>query len=390
MEPTQGQDVNQAIPSIAQQLRAEQPVTQPRDEAGRFVPERKPQPADALQPKYNHAVLSEQDIHERMLNFVKNDGTANEWSPDPVDPLKDPTAGVKDELAQPKAAEGPQAEAERKAAEEAAAAQQPQQDVIELDYEAPLFETTIKVDGGGDETLKLSLKDLQAGYMRQADYQRKTQEVAKMREEAQQSVKAEVDKVAQAYTQQLEATKMALIQLAAPELKDVNWSKLASDDPAEFVRLSARANDLKGTLQAIDGQIQQHRQKAEDEHKANLAKAVQESVETLQREIPGWNNELYASILKSGEEYGFKREELSQVYDARVIKLLHDAMKQRQLQQAKPEVSKKVVTVPKVVKPGATGGANPQAQVADNAANRLAKTGKWRDAAALLLARGIK
>ncbi|HEX9227381.1 MAG TPA: hypothetical protein VF885_12125 [Arthrobacter sp.] len=383
MEPTQGVPVEIAIPSIADSLKNVTPAVQPRDDKGKFAP-KAASPAPGPQPwetKYQHPIESEQATHQKLLDIVKRDGTSNEWMQD-APPAGDP------ETEEPEKETPDEEEAPTK--EEPAEEPAPEVETIEFDYEAPIFETTVKTEGGQDETLKLSLKELQSGYMRQADYQRKTQEVAKQREEAQKAVKAEVDKAAAQYYEGLEKTKVALVQLAAPELKDVNWSKLASEDPAEFVRLSAKANDLKGVLQAIDGQIQQQRSKAEEEHKANLAKAVQESVETLQRDMPGWNNELYASILKSGEDYGFSRDELASVYDARVIKMLHDAAKYRQLQQAKPEIAKKVVTVPKVVKPGSPQATNPQAAATDKAAGRLAKTGRWQDAAALLLARGIK
>lgn len=385
MEPTQGKPVELAIPTIADSLKAASPIQQPRDNQGKFAPKAAPPMAPGPQPwetKYQHPIESEQATHQKLLDIVKRDGTSSQWMEDA--PAK---AQAPDEEMPAEETPGEEKPAEEKPKEETTATEG---ETIELDYEAPIFETTIKTEGGQDETLKLSLKELQSGYMRQADYQRKTQEVAKQREEAQKTVKAEVDKAAAQYYEGLEKTKVALVQLAAPELKDVNWSKLASEDPAEFVRLSAKANDLKGVLQAIDGQIQQQRSKAEEEHKANLAKAVQESVETLQRDMPGWNNELYASILKSGEDYGFSRDELASVYDARVIKMLHDAAKYRQLQQAKPEIAKKVVTVPKVVKPGSPQATNPQAAATDKAAGRLAKTGKWQDAAALLLARGIK
>ena len=43
---------------------------------------------------------------------------------------------------------------------------------------------------------------------------------------------------------------------------------------------------------------------------------------------------------------------MAQVYDPRMVKVLNDAYQWRQLQSKKPEISKKVVTVPKIVKPG--------------------------------------
>ena len=61
-----------------------------------------------------------------------------------------------------------------------------------------------------------------------------------------------------------------------------------------------------------------------------------------------------------------------------MIKVFHDAYQYRQLQQAKPEISKKVVAVPKVVKPGSADKPNTSGAI-DEAAQRLQKTGKGED-----------
>jgi len=338
-------------------------VEQPRDDGGRFV-----------STKYVHPIEQEQAVHEKLLNYVRQSGMSDEFGPDPVKaPSPQAEPAPEPQAAEPEKQDQPQEEAPG--------------ETIEFDYEAPIFEVTVKGDDGADQSVKLSLKDLQSGYMRQADYTRKTQEVSKMREEARTQIDRAAQEAQQQYVNQLQVMQAMIGQLVAPELKNVDWQKLASEDPAEYVRLSSKAQQVQGMFGQMQQQQQQFMQQQQEQQKAAMAEAVEKSVDTLKREIPGWNQEVYQTILKGGLDYGFSQEELNGVVDARVIKLLHDASKYRQL-QAKPIAEKRAVVVPKVVKPGSKQTANPQAKVADDAATRLRKSGRVEDAAALFLARG--
>ena len=319
---------------------------------------------------------TEEEVHDIFLKHIRAEG--NQWTNDP-DPQR----------AAPETAEGEQApqEVEAKPAE----AKEAPEDVITLDPDAELFEMEISSSDGKKEAKKLSLKELQQGYLRQTDYQRKTAEIARMRDEAESNIKGQVQQAQQAYQHQLMVTRQALIRAAAPELQNVDWNKLSTDDPAEFVRLSAKSSQLQASLNAIDGEMRGAAAQYQQQNQAALAAAVQESVKVLQQDIPEWSDETYRGLLKAAvEEYGFKGEEIGAVYDARVIKMLHDASQWRQLQKAKPAVEKKLVTVPKVhLKPGTTNQQQSPAQTKlQEAETRLRKSGKDADFAALLLARG--
>jgi len=258
-------------------------------------------------------------------------------------------------------------------------------EILEIDEDTPFFELEYKTDNG-KETKKLSAKELREGWLAKQDYHRNIQKVQQERQQLQQTIHQETQKAQQAYESQLAILRQAVVKTAAPELSNIDWNRLANEDPAEFVRMSARANQVNTILQGID----QEQQKASSQRAAlqgqALQVAVQRAQETLSREVPNWGQELYQSLLQTGvQEYGFAPDEVSKIVDARTIKLLHDAHQYRQLQKAKPQVEKKVVTIPKVVKPGS---ANKPDSSSDTAGleKRLKKTGDWRDAAALYLA----
>jgi hypothetical protein len=279
------------------------------------------------------------------------------------------------EEAEAKGEEGTEAEPEKKADES----------TIDLDPDAPIFELTVKEEGGKDIAKKVSLKDLQAGYMMQADYQRKTQEIAKQRQDVERTVKEKTEPVIQNYERQLQTLSQVVAQIAAPELQNVNWVQLAQTDPAKYVALQSRAQQVSNITQAIAAEQQKLGTQKTQEMQQARERAANEAVETLKTKIPGWNNDKYRSILEGSiEKYGFKSEEVTQVTDSRIIEVLNDALEYQRLKSAKPIVDKKVVSIPKVVRPGSP---DKDGQIADRkkaAITKLRKSGDVEHAAEAL------
>jgi hypothetical protein len=269
-------------------------------------------------------------------------------------------------------------------------AQQPEQqteqvedeNTITIDPEAPLFDVTVKVEGGASENLKVSLKELESGFMMQKDYQRKTAELARAREQLTQEVQKMVEPERQSYTQNLQILQQAVLGLAAPELQSVNWEQLASEDPAKYVQLTAKAQRVQQMLSHIQNQQQQAQQQALQQAAQQCQKMLTDPIQG----IPNWGAEVAQTIIQTGTTYGYSPEELAQVVDYRHIKVLHDLAEYNKLKAAKPGVEKKVTVVPKVLKPGAPAG-DLQAKKETELSQKLRKSGSVNDAAALLLAR---
>jgi hypothetical protein len=283
----------------------------------------------------------------------------------------------------PENTSAPQAEAP--AEEPKQEAQEPEQ--FELPEDEPLFEIEYKTDNGKEQK-KLSLKELREGYLAKQDYHRNIQKVKAEQAEIQTKVQQAQLQAQQEYLSRLEQHKQLVIRTVAPELQNVDLNKLSMEDPAEAQRIFFKQMQLNQTLQAIDAE----QRAAASQHQQALQAAQQQAItkarETLEAEIPGWNADLYNNVLGTvAKEYGFKNEEVAPVVDARLIKVFHDAAKYRQLQQAKPEVSKRVVAIPKVVKPGSAEKPNPAREAVDELSARLKKTGRGEDFVALYLAK---
>ncbi len=262
---------------------------------------------------------------------------------------------------------------------------------IPLDQlEAIELETTYKGDDGRDVTEKLPVKALREGYMRQKDYQRKTAEVARMKEAQAEQTRQAIAKERAAYQVSLQQAHDLVLENIAPELKNANWDDLAANNAFEFVRLTNMKDKVVKALSTIQAKQQEVSRKQE----AELATAKQESIAKAQAElqdgIPGWTDAMYQTLMTSvAPKHGFKPEEVATWMDARAIKLLHKANLYDQLQAEKtaPAAEKRVTVPPKVVRPGAVQNTNQQAQREQGALKQLQTSGKILDAAAVIKSR---
>ena len=196
-------------------------------------------------------------------------------------------------------------------------------------------------------------------------------------------IKKGVEPQLKAYQDNLKAYEAAVYQALAPEIQGTDWNKLAQDDPAQWAVKMQRVQNVNGILNAIKQEQHKAAEAQEQERQVKMKSVVEESVRVLRDEIPGWNNEVYQKILKAGEGYGLKPEEVNNITDPRAIKILNDARLYRELQQAKPVVEKKVVTVPKVAKPGTAPDKGDKPDLWKEGMEKLKKTGKPQDALGL-------
>ena len=313
-----------------------------------------------------HPVHEETAMHNALTQWVSE-------TPD-----NDPHKGT--DLEAPAAPEKPEAEAKPEAKQEEKA----EEETIEFDEETPFFE--LEYNGKKE---KLSAKQIREGYLAKQDYHRNIQKVKAEESQLQERVRAETTKAQQEYLQRLEIHKQAVSKLAGVRpIHEIE--QLAKEDPAAAQQEFLRLISVNQTMQQIEAEQRQAAQNLQVQQQAAMQAAIQKSRETLEGDIKGFA-EVYPKVLETvSKEYGFEPKDVAQVYDARLIKVFHDAYQYRQLQQAKPEVSKRVVSVPKVMKPGSGEKPNPAKEQADEAMQRLKKTGRLDDAVSVYLARQKK
>lgn len=228
------------------------------------------------------------------------------------------------------------------------------QDESEEEEDTPPEDPEYEVDGA-----KVKLSELRAGYMKDADYRRKTSEVA----ETKRAVEGERQEVQQ---QRDYLAKQAgpLMHLLREQLigSQQRLAQLAHEDPAAWVaenqafQQRAQAYDA---LLAESGRFEEQRKADAQRQEAEFAKSERE---ILRQKLPEWNDPKVAAaeqqlIAKYLIDLGHTQEELAQLTDHRALLAVRDAAKWREHQQvvAAAKAKKGQPAVPeRVVKPGAS------------------------------------
>jgi len=238
----------------------------------------------------------------------------------------------------------------------------------------------------------VSVADLKSGSLMQADYTRKTQEVAAERK-AVTELRERTTQQEQQLLQQLEYAS-TLLQSFNPQPPDPS---LLNSDPLAYFQAKEQFDSWQQHL----GHITQEQQRVLQERQAKFESERQERMQrewdALLRAVPELKDksklEAFASdINAAGSAYGFSPEELKSVaLDHRQARVLRDAMAWRKLQSSKPKAVAKVEGRPPVQKGGKRLSPDAQkAASASTAMNRLKQSGSVNDAVAAYLARSQK
>jgi len=205
-------------------------------------------------------------------------------------------------------------------------------------------------------------KELEAELLMQADYTRKTQEVAETRK----AVEAERERATalfQSSQQYIEAKAFEYnLDSQLKQFQELNWSQLEQEDPVGAMSAWRQFQQLKEqrgqVAQYLHNEDSQRTAKAEQD----IANRLQETREFAETKIPGWTPEVDAKIVSfATNELGFQVEQLKASINPAIYKTLHLAWLgsqtlQKQSAQPKP--------APAAIKPLTTVStkANPSAR----------------------------
>jgi len=235
---------------------------------------------------------------------------------------------------------------------------EPDTDNVEVEGEDVSDTYSITVNG---ESVEVTLDELQAGYSRQSDYTKKTQEIADERKGLEQ-YQTQFNEQYQLLTQERQQYQQALSQLGnhlsegINRFSTVDWAKLKEEDPIAYVTKRDEFREEKERIQQVSNQQNQiSQQQATEVEQARRHSVIQESTR-LKELIPEWSDpvkqpELAGKIKSYGSSQGYSDQELNNLIDSRSVNVLMKAMKYDALQQADLK-TKKIKNKPKMVKPG--------------------------------------
>lgn len=241
--------------------------------------------------------------------------------------------------------------------------------------------------GGKTYKVPAEIKD---GYLMQADYTRKTQEVATQRQTVEQQ-RAEVQRLAmqaQQFVGHYAAVKQIDEQLQ--QLSQINPQELAND-PLRDMQVRQARIELSQARQNILGNVQQAQMQLRQHEALQTHQAVQQGREVLAKAIPDWDKpETQKAFVETAVSLGFKPEEAAATTDPRHIMVLNEIKTLRakvaEYEAAKSVADKQVRAAPRpVVRAQASHDPADQPRQNEGLA-RLRKSGSDDDAVAALKA----
>lgn len=217
------------------------------------------------------------------------------------------------------------------------------------DEPAPVktYAVTVKNEDGSEAVEQVTQEDLVKGYMRQADYTRKTTGLAEREREAVQVMSSQVDKARETYLTQLhemQSVVSATMGLRSPQ----EMAAMASADPAEWVRESQRQQLISQVLGGIQQQTQhEHSQR---EQQAEQERARQRSDAWGHLGQKGFDRQKLDALYRDVEKlpYGLKYADLTPLLDHRMVFALSDLVEYHKLKASKPALAARVAKAPPV------------------------------------------
>ena len=288
--------------------------------------------------------VAEQSPHSRLEAMLGDSVESDVKPPEPQDEEEEQTP----------------LEAEAEATEEVEseeATEEPDEEVEEEEQSQDEVPAILKLKVNGEDVEK-PLDEVVALAQQGLDYTQKTQQVAEQRKELEayaESIKAQE----QAFQEQMQLNNVLIEDVAKitsldqqlNQYANVNWQQLSDNDFVEAQKLFFSYNQLQTERSQLVSQFEAKKQQVVQKQSQLMAEKIAKGKEVLAKEIPNWSPETNQALLSTGKDYGFSDAELNSIVDPRHVKVLHDAMQWRKLQQ-NSVVKKKVSNAKPVVKPG--------------------------------------
>jgi len=230
------------------------------------------------------------------------------------------------------------------------------------------------------EKIDVDLEELKAGYQKDADYRRKTEEIAIEKRE----LKSEEDRLKNQYSTKMEDLNSLVATLNAEINNDVNsqeLDKLWDEDPTEAARVDRKINKRKQSIQQAQQKLREHQQ-------TQFQEILKEEQKKLHLKHPELADPIKGTTVKSNimnylSSKGFTNEDVARIYDSRMFDVIMDGMKTK---ATKPNLVSKKVKPSKFVKSGVKSTKEDMdSQSRLNKIKTLKKSGSTKDATELLL-----
>lgn len=197
-----------------------------------------------------------------------------------------------------------------------------------LDAEPEMFELDLD---GEVHTLPASLK---GAFLRQADYTRKTQELAEHRRGLDREREAFGREAAEMRGAHRDQLRLMALDEQLHEFEQVDWEAFVEEDPRAAHGLWARYQELGDARDRLAYAVSHAKEREALKAAREAADAMAATGAKLREEIEGWSPEVAAKLVDYAQAFGVTLEELAEMADPRLWKLLHKAWRADQAGEA--------------------------------------------------------
>lgn len=191
-------------------------------------------------------------------------------------------------------------------------------------------------------------KDLKGEFLMQADYTRKTQDVAEHRKaiEAERAAIQERRALQEKHIDDIAQVKhldrgLGEIEKRIEAYSKLDWARLEADDPfkaqsatRQLQQLQLQQQQMARHRHGLTAKIEKDISTAREETQRERAKRLQEGEAILARDIPGWGAEVATKLVAFARSEGLTDDDIRRLEDnPGVVKLLHKAWRGSQVAQ---------------------------------------------------------
>lgn len=230
--------------------------------------------------------------------------------------------------------------------------------LTEADADPETFE--LELDGQV-HTLPAALK---GAVLRQADYTRKTQELAEHRRALEAERAALAGRVSAHEGASRDEMRLAALDHEIKDLQGVDWEAYAAQDPEGAQANWAAFQQMTAARDQLAYAVSHHLERSALQAARQAAEAMAETGRTLSQEIEGWSPEVAGKLVDYAQAFGVTMEELREMADPRLWKLLHKAWRADQASEAGARETARTVRPAVSVSGGGGGGAGVRDELA--------------------------
>jgi hypothetical protein len=165
--------------------------------------------------------------------------------------------------------------------------------------------------------------ELKDAILRQADYTRKTQELAQTRQQAEQTFAQQQARIEAERANIQAVARLTALDERLQQYAGVDWDSLSQSNGELAQREFMKYQQLKDSRQQFVAQIQQHEGQRAMQEQQETARQLQEANEALSREIKGWSPDYAQSLREVAKSLGAKEEQLNGIREPWIVKALH-------------------------------------------------------------------